>query len=212
MRYALVKRHALCAGRHVGCRQICVLCKRDGAFGLFNRLFAFFLKHGFVEQLYIHIISHIVEMTVLLGAEDASRAAYLKVAQRDAEASAELGVLAYRLKPLFRYLGQRPAARIGEIRIRAARRTSDTSAELMELRKPHAVRAVNYERVRIRNVNAGLDYRGAYENIYLPRRHVRPYLLKAFLLHLAVRRDDGSVGHLAICAAIPSIVSTVLCR
>ena len=59
------------------------------------------------------------------------------------------------------------------------------------------MRAVNYKRVRVRNVNAGLDYRGAYEHIYLPRRHVRPYLLKAFLIHLTVRRDDGSVRHLA---------------
>ena len=45
-----------------------------------NVLFAALLANRFVQQLKIHIVSHVRQMSRLIGAENASRAAYLQIA------------------------------------------------------------------------------------------------------------------------------------
>ena len=67
----------------------------------------------------------------------------------------------------------------------------------MQLRKPHAVSVVNYERVCVRNVHTRLDDGGAHEHVDPAVGHIGPDLLKALLFHLTVRGHNGRVGYLA---------------
>ena len=133
-------------------------------------------------------------MPALSRAEHVPRSAYFKVAHRYLEARTELGKVAYRLKSFCLHFRQRRPSREREIRIRAAGGSPDSAAYLMQLRKSHALRMVDYQRVRIRNVNARLDYRRTPENVYLSGDKRLPYIGKLVLVHLPVRNGDLRFG------------------
>ena len=56
----------------------------------------------------------------------------------------------------------------------------------MKLRKTHAVRILDYQRVDIWDVNSGFDYCGADEYVYLTLEQSAPNLAELILTHLAV--------------------------
>ena len=127
-------------------------------------------------------------MTVLFGSEKISGTPQLKIAHGDSEARAEFCVFPDSLKPFLGYFGKCPALRECKISICAARRSSYSSSDLMELRQPEPLRIVNYKRVGVRDIYPGFNDARTDKYIYLTRKHGSPYILKSILFHLAVRR------------------------
>ena len=93
-RDAAVDIHALLARGNVALRKVRRNREVGGAFGALRGFFAALLKHGFFQKLQVHIVADAHHVARLLGAEQIARAANFKVAHRDAEARAELRVLA----------------------------------------------------------------------------------------------------------------------
>ena len=134
-------------------------------------------------------------MPVLLCAQHIARAADFKIAHGDFEARAELRIFADRLQPLCGNLREHLAARIGEIGICAAARAPDASADLMQLRKPHAVCIFDHERVGIWNIHAGFDNCCANKHIHLAVDHRLPDALHLLAVRFAVRRGNARLRH-----------------
>ena len=68
-------------------------------------------------------------------------------------------------------------------------------AELVELREPEHVGAVDDERVDRRHVEAALDDRRAHEHVVLAFPELLHDPLEPALVHLAVRDRDARLGH-----------------
>ena len=96
-------------------------------------------------------------MPRLLTAEDVARAADLEVGQGDLEARPELRGVEDRLEPLACLVRQPLAPSIEQVRVRPPRRPTDPPAKLVELRQPERVRAIDDDRVRVRDVEARFD-------------------------------------------------------
>ena len=135
------------------------------------------------------------DVTRLLGAEQVARAADLEVAHRDLETGTEVGELADRLQPLVRLFGERAIGRIEEVRVRALPAAADAAAQLVELREPEHVGAVDDERVHRRHVEAALDDRRAHEHVVLVLPELLHDAFEPALVHLAVRDRDARFGH-----------------
>ena len=92
-------------------------------------------------------------------------------------------------------------------------RTTDATAQLVQLGEAESVGAVDQDRIRGRYVDAGLDDRGADEQLEAPVVEVEHELLEIALAHLAVADADRRLGHQARAgrSAKSSMSSTVLC-
>ena len=113
--------------------QKCVKIEVDRTFHFrFADLSALF-ENGLIEQLDIEVVADGVEMTMLFCTEQVSRTANFHIAQGDFESRSEFGILPHGFKPFAGNVGERLHRRIGEIGVSAARRTSDTSADLVQL-------------------------------------------------------------------------------
>ena len=101
-----------------------------------------------------------------------------------------------------RHLAMRREEEVGE---RALGATADPAAELVELREPEQVGAVDDERVRVRHVETRLDDRRADEHVGLalpePRSSARS---SCVLVHLPVRDDDRAPRGAAPAACRPA--------
>ena len=131
----------------------------------------------------------------LLAAEQVARAADLEVAHRDLEPGAEVGELADRAQALVRLLGERAVRWVQQVRVRALPASTDAAAQLVHLREPEQVGAVDHERVHRRHVEAALDDRGAHEHVVLVLPEVHHHPLEPALVHLPVRDRDPRLGH-----------------
>src|SRR4051794_18308928 len=98
-------------------------------------------------------------MAALLATEDVARATDLEVGQRDLEPSAQLGRVEDRLQPLSSDVRELAALAVEKVRVGAPRRSTDTAAQLVQLRQPQRVSTVDDDRVGIGNVESGLDDR-----------------------------------------------------
>ena len=146
-------------------------------------------------------------MPALFGSQDISGAAYLQVLHRYSETGAKLGGGEHRLQSSFGGLAQGAGAGAGDqkIRIGSTAGASDTTPELVELRESKRVGAIDYQGVDVRNVQAGLYYSRADEDIEFALREGRHCLLQVALSHLAVGDPDfclrdyaaDIVGHVA---------------
>ena len=72
---------------------------------------------------------------------------------------------------------------------------ADAAAQLVELREPEQVGAVDDERVHRRHVEAALDDRRADEHVVLAVGEVEHDPLEPALVHLPVRDRDARLGH-----------------
>ena len=185
---SFVKRHSLRLVRNVFFGNKCVEIERYRAVGTRLHRFSALFKHRFVQKLYIEVVTYRVEVSVLFRAKQIAGAAQFKVAHGDTEARAELGVLFERFKALFGDLGQRAVLRECEISVRSARRTTYAAAYLVELRKSQTVRVVDYERVRVGNVNSRFDYARADENVDVSEQHRAPDVFEPLFFHFSVSR------------------------
>ena len=84
---------------------------------------------------------------------------------------------------------------VEEVRVRALAGAADAAAQLVQLRQAVLVGAVDDDRVRVRDVEAGLDDRRADEHVGAALPEVVDDLLERVLAHLAVRDGDARLGH-----------------
>ena len=132
-------------------------------------------------------------MAGLFGTEHIAGTANFQITHGNLEARAERRKLADGAEALLRDLTERLAMPIAQVRIRMARRTTDTAANLVQLRQTHIVCVLDDKRVRVRNVNAGFNNRGADQNINLAVRHLVHNLCNLFLTHFAVNDADSRI-------------------
>ena len=86
------------------------------------------------------------------------------------------------------------AAPVEEVGVGAPAAPSHAAAQLVELGKPERVGAVDDDRVRVRDVEPGLDDRGADEDVGLAAGEGPHHRLEGALRHLAVADDDPRGG------------------
>ncbi len=102
-----------------------------------------------------------LHVAALAFAEHFAGAANFKVVHRQIEAASELLKILDGFEPLFCILRQAAGVGHHQVRIRLVVRATDPAAQLVQLRQPELVGAVNDDRVRGRYVNAGFDDRRA---------------------------------------------------
>ena len=131
-------------------------------------------------------------MPRLLPPEQVPRAPQLEVAQRDAVARSEIGVVLEHLEAL---LGLRIHL-IGDEQVAggAPVASADAPAQLIQLRQPELVRPVHDHRVRVGHVEPRLDDHRGYENVHLPPHEAPHHLVQLRFAQLPVRHRDAGAG------------------
>src|SRR4030095_7643790 len=117
----------------------------------------------------------------------------LEVERGNTKAGAQIGELANSCQPPPGDVGQCVFGWYEQIRIVSPVRTPDSSAQLIELCQTVHVRAVDYDRVRQRNVYPVLDDRRAHQHIDLVTNKFQDDFFKLFLTHLPVPNADASL-------------------
>ena len=113
-------------------------------------------SRGLLEEPHVHLKTDGLDVSVLLGPQHVAGAADLEIAHRDRHPGAELGVLREGLRSrscavgVSRMLTGRTGTRT------PARRHAHATAELVELREPETVGAIDDQRVDRRDVETRL--------------------------------------------------------
>ena len=152
-------------GRDVGGRDVGVDARVDADRPRGGRRWPESSATASCEQLDVELEADGRDVPGLLGAEQLARAADLEVAHRDREAGAELGVVGERREPGAGLGRQLLRVGIEEVRVRGDVGAADAPADLVELGEPERVRALDDERVRLRDVEARLDDRRRDEHV-----------------------------------------------
>src|SRR5512146_1376805 len=147
-----------------------------------------------LEHAQVHVEAHSMHEAGLLGAQQIAGPTHLEVLERDPVAGTELGVMLQDLQPSLG-LGIDSRIRHHQVAIRAAMRTADPAAQLIELRVPELVRAIHEHRVRVRHVEARFDDHRRDEHVDLAvHERVHAGLQLAFA-HLPVSHADPRAWH-----------------
>ena len=134
-------------------------------------------------------------MTGLLAAEQVTRAANLQVLHGQLQARAELVVGRHGLQTLVGNLAEGLVHRVQEVRVGALASTTHASAQLVQLAQAVVLGVVHDERVRVRDVQAGLHDGRAHQHIEAALPEVHDNLLQARLAHAAVCGGDARLRH-----------------
>ncbi len=152
------------------------------------------LAHGFVEHLHVQLEAERGDVPGLLVPEQVAGAAQLQVAHRHAESGAELGVVRQRRQPLRGVRRERGGGVVHQIRVGALAAASDAPADLVELGQAEGVGVLDDQRVRLRDVDAGLDDRRAHEHVVIAAQIVHHDRLQLALGHLPVGDREAHAG------------------
>ena len=98
-----------------------------------------------------------------------------------------------RREPRARLRGQLGRGRVEEVRVRGHVGAADPPADLVELGEPEHVGALDDQRVRLRDVEAGLDDRRRDEHVRVAGEELDHPLLELALLHLAVGDEEAQL-------------------
>ena len=154
-------------------------------------------RHGALEQLEVEAEPDLLDLAALFLAEQFAGAAYLEVLGRKREARAEVFQRLDRLEPLARVVGQRRHGRREQVGKGAVMGAPDAPAQLVQLREPETVGAVDQDGVGRRHVDAGLDDGRADQDLEAPVVEIEHQLLELALAHLAVADADRRFRHQA---------------
>src|SRR5207248_3977862 len=122
-----------------------------------GRRLALQLPNRLGDELAVEVEPDGGDVAGLLGAEHVAGPADLEVAHGDLEPGPEIGELADRLEPLVGLFGEGLLARVEQVRVGALTPAADATAQLVQLREPEQIGAVDDERVDGRDVEAALD-------------------------------------------------------
>ena len=142
------------------------------------------------EKLAVKMKTDRVDMTALLGADDVSRSADLKIADGKLKSRSEMGVAADCLHPPAGIAGHHPGGREKQIRIRLPVPPPDTAAQLMQFRKSEHVGPLDNHGVRVRDVDAGLDDGRTDKDVDGPVNKLFHNHFEFISAHLAVGDSD----------------------
>ncbi len=156
---------------------------------LFGQL-ALLLPHRHVQKLAVELVTHRLHVAVLLRTQHISGAPDLQIPHGDADAGAELGEFPDGLQPLLRFLGEELAPPIHKEGIGSPVGTAYPSSELIELRKSHAVRTVDNQRIGIGNVQPRFNDGGGHQHVDFAVDKLEHDLLQLGLRHLPM-----GIGH-----------------
>ena len=134
-------------------------------------------------------------MAALLAAEQVAGAADLEVERRDAEPAAQIAELLDRGQALLGDRRQVVFRRNQQVRVGRPIGPADAAAQLIQLRQPVAIGAVDDDRVGVRDVEPVLDDGGRQQHVEFPGDEVQHRLLELVLVHLAVADDDARLRH-----------------
>ena len=153
------------------------------------------LRDRLTDEPDIEVEAHPLDVSGLLTAQQVAGPADLEVLHRHLHARTQLGVGGQGRQPIVGGLGQLCLRRVEEVGIGPFPASSHPAAQLVELREAEAVGVVDDQRVRIRDVDAGLDDGRAHEHVVLLLPEVDDDLLEAVFVHLAVGDGDPRLGH-----------------
>jgi len=134
-------------------------------------------------------------MAALFRAEQVARAADFEVAHGDFEAAAERGVLPDGADPLAHIGQQAGVARQQQVSVSLVLVTPHPPAQLVQIAQAKAVRAVNDNGVRVRNIESTLDDGCRKQHIRFAVDELRHHFLEFVRFHLAVADDNAGIGH-----------------
>src|SRR5260370_30332042 len=132
---------------------------------------------------------------MLLAAEHAAGAAQLKVQSGDAEPGAQFAKLLHGGKPFAGDVGERGLRRNKEIGVGALGGTTDAATQLIELRQPEAVGAVDQNGVGAGDVQTVLNDGRGHQHVRFVADEFQHYALEFFFGHLAVGYHYARLGH-----------------
>ena len=133
-------------------------------------------------------------MPGLFVAQQVAGAAQFEVLHGDVEAASERRVLRDGGEAVVRLLGHRLGRVVQEVGVRAFAAAADTPAQLVQLGEAEPVGVVYDQRVRVGDVESGLDDRRAYEHVDVAMPEVADYAVELLLPHLAVSDADSRLG------------------
>ena len=142
-------------------RHISVHADFHARFDIALRSVAAQLAHGFLDHLHIQIVADGGHVSALLRAQQVAHATNLQIAHGYAEAGAKFRKFTNRAQALIRVLRHHLVGIDGEISVRQPVAAAHAAAQLIQLRKPEAVRVAHDERVGARHVQPCLNDRGA---------------------------------------------------
>src|SRR4249919_571915 len=149
------------------------------------------LRDRLVEHLDVELEPERGDVTRLLGAEEVAGAADLEVAHGDLETGAQLRVVCDRREASACLRRQLRGVRVEQVRVRENVRAAHAAADLVELREPEGVGALDDEGVRLRDVDPGLDDGGRDEDVRIAGEEAVHPLLELLLRHLPVRDEEA---------------------
>ena len=150
--------------------------------------------HALPEQLAIQFKPDPHNVSALFGPEQVARSPQFQIAHRDAETGPELVVLADGAQPLPGDVEQSRMTVQQQVGVGLVLEPADTPAELIELRQAETIRALNDERVAIRDVQARLDDRGADQHLIAACDEISHHAFQAGRAHLAMADADAQAG------------------
>ena len=176
-------------------RQVRVDRQVDLDVGLLLRPLALERGDRLADHPHVQVEADALDVAGLLAAEQVAGAPDLQVLHRHVHAGAQLGVLGDGGQPLVGVLGERLLRRVEEVRVRPLPAPADPAADLVQLGQAEQVGPLHDQGVGVRDVDAGLDDRGADQDVELLLPEADHDLLQGVLAHLAVRHRDPRLGH-----------------
>ena len=149
---------------------------------------AFQRAHRLVQPAQIHVEADGLRVSRLLAAQQAPGAAQLEVAQGDAIARSQIGMM---LEHPQTFLRRRlHEVRHDQVAIGAAVTAPHAPAQLVELGEPELIRPVHDHRVGVGDVQPRLDDHRRHQHVHLTAHEARHHLVEIVLALLAVRHRD----------------------
>ncbi|CAI8447699.1 MAG: Uncharacterised protein [Halieaceae bacterium] len=135
-----------------------------------------------------------MDLPRLFSTQQFACAADLHVMGGQLIAGAQIARRFNRLQAFLRIGGDHRLRRAEKVGIGLVMRTPHAAPQLVQLRQAKFISALNDDGVRVGDVDAGLDNRGADENVVMLMVEVRHDLFQALLTQLPVRDTDRQFG------------------
>ena len=179
----------------IGVRNAQVHAQRDGGMDLRRHVLALQFPHHVVEQFQVRVESDGLNMAVLLPAQQVAAAAQFQIQRGDFETRAQVAELAQRRQPFPRHFRKLRIRRHQQIRVSPPVRPPHAPAQLVQLRQPVALRVLNDDRIRQRNIQAVFHNRGADKYVVLMLHEAQQHAFQFGLRHLSMPHADAHLRH-----------------
>src|SRR5215204_804198 len=154
--------------------------------------------HRLLQHLLIQLVTYLLDMPRLLVAEQIAGAANIEIVRGELEAGAQRVKRLQYLEAALGLRGNLSLCRQREQRIGAYLRPPYSPAQLIELRQPEAVGAMDDERVGGRNIEAGFNDGSREQQVVFAVIESRHDVVEGVRGHLPVRNGDAHLRHVLV--------------